>query len=155
MCLAIRRPRYRHAACGVGVLIRNKHLAVGLLLLLFVATGYFAVRKKPDLPIISCPDLSQACNLGEGLSVSADRPPQIMRPFRLSVTASETTPIAASFAMQGMDMGLNRYRLIKQENGSWAAAVTLPVCIQGRSSWLLELEMRGKQRHYYVAFNSR
>ena len=137
--------------------MQNKYLGAVFLLLLFIAAGYFAAQKKPDLLIISCLGLSQACSLDRGLSVSTDHPPQIMRPFRLSVTASETMPIAASFAMQGMDMGLNRYRLIKQADGSWAADVTLPVCIQGRSSWLLELEveMRGKQQRYYVAFDSR
>ena len=134
--------------------MQKKYLGT-VLILLFGVAGYFAAQKKPDLPIISCPDLSKVCSLDVGLSISTDHPPQIMRPFKLLINASEMTPAAASFTMQGMDMGLNRYRLIKQENGSWTAEVTLPVCIQGRSSWLLELEveMHSKQQLYHVAFN--
>lgn len=136
--------------------MRKNYLGAVLLLLFFVATGYSAAQKKSGLPTISCPDLSKLCSVTAGLNISTDHPPQIMRPFKLLINASEMTPIAASFAMQGMDMGLNRYRLIKQGNGWWAD-VTLPVCIQGRRSWLLELEveMRGKQQRYHVAFNSR
>ena len=136
--------------------MQKKYLGVALIFF-FVVAGYFAIQKKADLPAIPCPDLSKVCSVAAGLNISTDHPPQIMRPFKLLVNASKMTPIAASFAMQGMDMGLNRYRLIKQENGSWAADVTLPVCIQGRSSWLLELEveMRSKQPRYYVVFNSR
>ena len=135
--------------------MQKKYLGT-VLILLFGVAGYFVAQKKPDLPIISCPDLSKVCSLDVGLSISTDHPPQIMRPFKLLINASEMTPAAASFTMQGMDMGLNRYRLIKQENGSWTADVTLPVCIQGRSSWLLELvmEMHSKQQLYHVAFNS-
>ena len=137
--------------------MQKKYLGAVLILLFFVVAGYFAAQKKPDLPIISCLDLSKVCSLDAGLSISTDHPPQIMHPFKLLINASEMTPTAASFAMQGMNMGLNRYRLIKQENGSWTADVILPVCIQGRSSWLLELEveMHSKQQRYYVAFNSR
>lgn len=137
--------------------MQKKYFGAVLILLFIGIAGYFTAQKKPDLPIISCPDLSKVCSLDAGLSISADHPPQIMHPFKLLINAPEMTPDAASFTMQGMDMGLNRYRLIKQENGSWTADVTLPVCIQGRSSWLLELEveMHSKQQRYYVAFNSR
>jgi len=137
--------------------MQKKHLGAVLILFFFVVAGYFSAQKKSDLSTISCPDLSKVCSVTAGLNISTDHPPQNMRPFRLLINASEMTPIAASFAMQGMDMGLNRYRLIKQGDGWWAADVTLPVCIQGRSSWLLELEvkMHSKQQRYYVAFNSR
>lgn len=137
--------------------MQKKYLSAVLILLFFVVAGYFAAQKKSDLPTISCLDLSKVCSVTAGLNISTDHPPQTMRPFKLLINAPEMTPIAASFAMQDMDMGLNRYRLIKQENGWWTAEVTLPVCVQGRSSWLLELEveMRSKQQRYYVAFNSR
>ncbi|HYG14046.1 MAG TPA: hypothetical protein VD885_07875, partial [Methylophilaceae bacterium] len=62
----------------------------------------------------------------------------------------------ASFAMQGMEMGLNRYRLLRQPDGKWAAEVTLPVCVQGRSDWLMELEViepDGAHR-YQLAFRA-
>jgi hypothetical protein len=137
--------------------MQKKYSGAVLLLLFLVVAGYFAAQKKSDLLTISCLDLSKVCSVTAGLNISTDHPPQTMRPFKLLINAPEMTPIAASFAMQGMDMGLNRYRLIKQENGRWAADVTLPVCIQGRSSWLLqlEMEMHNKQRRYHVAFNSR
>ena len=97
--------------------MQKKYLGAVLILIFFVVAGYFATQKKSDLPTISCPDLSKVCSVTAGLNISTDHPPQIMRPFRLLINASEMTPISASFAMQGMDMGLNRYRLIKQGNG--------------------------------------
>ena len=51
------------------------------------------------------------------------------------------------FAMQTMQMGLNRYRLMpSHQRSDWQAEVTLPLCVQGRSDWLMLIEIdTGKQ----------
>ena len=49
--------------------------------------------------------------------------------------------IYVTFAMQGMDMGLNRYRLYGDSMSAWKADVTLPICLSGRSDWIAEFEL--------------
>ena len=43
--------------------------------------------------------------------------------------------------MVGMDMGINRYSLLKQQNGDFVGKVILPVCSVGRSDWLAKLSV--------------
>lgn len=104
---------------------------------------------------VECKNLVAGCGNAR-LSVHVDQQPKVMQPFILSVQATKATALHASFAMQGMEMGLNRYRLIQQANGKWLAAVTLPVCVQGRSDWAMLIEVRtvnGLQR-YQVRFQA-
>lgn len=75
-----------------------------------------------------------------------DRTPSALQPFVLTVRAPKGTQVYAEFVMQGMEMGLNRYRLEHQPNGAWQGRVTLPVCVSGRRDWLLVLEVDG-ERH--------
>jgi len=54
-----------------------------------------------------------------------------------------------------MEMGLNRYHLLKQADSDfWFAEVTLPVCVQGRSDWVVELEIKTQLEtmHYQIPF---
>ena len=54
--------------------------------------------------------------------------------------------------MVGMQMGLNRYRLLQGEEHAWYANVTLPVCSSGRSDWIAEFELTsGQQRFMFTA----
>ncbi|MCX7627975.1 MAG: hypothetical protein N2Z69_06125 [Methylophilaceae bacterium] len=66
-----------------------------------------------------------------------------MQPFDLEVEAPEDAAVHASFRMSGMDMGPNRYRLLR-ENDRWRARVLLPACVQGRRDWILRLEVGNK-----------
>lgn len=65
--------------------------------------------------------------------------PSVMQKFDLEVNAPEDAAPHASFQMRGMNMGMNRYRLI-WDGKSWHAEVMLPACIQGRHDWILRLE---------------
>lgn len=114
----------------------------------------------PVLQAIGCSDIVQGC-AGAGLTVRMDRVPQVMRPFRLTVTAPAADTVDASFRMAGMEMGFNRYRLIKQagpaaEAAVWQAEVTLPVCVRNRRDWLLLLDVRegAARREIAVAFQT-
>ncbi|MEO8418876.1 MAG: hypothetical protein ABI475_09145 [Methylophilaceae bacterium] len=131
-------------------------LFFGLLLLLgLFGWYYFHVPSAGPARIVPCTDMVQGCG-NQQLQIHFDQSPQVMRPFNLRAKVASATEVHASFAMQGMEMGLNRYRLLQKPDGLWQAEVTLPVCIQGRSDWLLELEVKtpvGMQR-YRLPFSS-
>jgi len=107
---------------------------------------------------IDCPEISRGC-LVDGLTVRAGQQPQLLKPFELVVEwdaagAADITEVYASFAMEGMDMGLNRYRLIRKSDGLWVAEVTLPLCARGRADWLMQLEAQTRfgSKQYLLGF---
>ena len=96
-------------------------------------------------PPVACADLTRGCAV-HGIEVRVDQVPSALHPFLLSVRAPGARQVSAEFVMQGMEMGLNRYRLIAEKEGLWQARVTLPVCVSGRRDWVLWLEVDG-ERH--------
>ena len=68
--------------------------------------------------------------------------PSALVPFVVSVKTDDVQPdaIKMSFNMDGMDMGYNSYRFVKNEF-DWQANVILPVCSLGRNDWLLDVEI--------------
>ena len=111
----------------------------GCLLMLALA----ACARPPAVQTVSCPDPVAGCRLDRGLEVHFSKTPAVMQKFDLDVMAPENAAPYASFQMQGMEMGLNRYRLLWSD-GKWHAEVTLPACVQGRHDWILRLEAGGK-----------
>lgn len=105
--------------------------------------GWFYLAKPVDTSVtsIACSNIIEGCG-NQSLKVRLDQLPRVMKPFKLLVEAGDVREVHASFAMQGMEMGLNRYRLIRQADNSWEAEVTLPVCIQGRSDWAMLVEVK-------------
>ena len=102
---------------------------------------------KQSAPVISCAALTQGCALAQDqLSVKTDRAPTPLKPFALTVLAPAAQAVNVEVQMQGMEMGLNRYRLIRQANGEWRATITLPVCVTGRRDWLMMIEVDGVRR---------
>lgn len=116
---------------------------------------YFHAENSVKIQTIPCADITKGCG-NQHLQIHFDRTPQVMKPFNLSAKVASASEVHASFAMRGMEMGLNRYRLLQKPDGLWQAEVTLPVCIRGRSDWLVELEVKapdGTQR-YQLPFSS-
>ncbi|OYY73593.1 MAG: hypothetical protein B7Y40_08665 [Gammaproteobacteria bacterium 28-57-27] len=69
-----------------------------------------------------------------------------LRPFELRLILPETAHAQAveasvDFVMVGMDMGINRYTLLKQADGNFVGKVILPVCSIGRSDWVAKLSV--------------
>ena len=129
--------------------------AVGVTLLVLGVRYLSGETAAPVLQAMGCADVVKGC-AGDGLTVRVDQAPQVMRPFRLAVVAPAADAVEASFRMAGMDMGFNRYRLIKQagqagEASEWQAEVTLPVCARSRRDWLLLLDVREGAAHRQVA----
>lgn len=113
------------------------------LLPLLAACGQQAEQAaQPEPPPAVCADLVQGCRAGK-LGVRTETPPTAMQPFKLWVDAPGARAVTADLAMVDMDMGPNRYRMVAQE-GRFVAAVVLPMCVSGRSDWLLTLEVDGK-----------
>ena len=131
-------------------------LVVGILLLLGgAALLYFGVLQAPKRPVVQvvCENVIAGCMLPEpGLRIAFDQHPQSMKPFRLKVEVSNAREVHASFAMRDMQMGLNRYRLLAEGAGAWKAEITLPVCMNGRSDWVMTLDVDG--RLYQLPFTS-
>lgn len=130
----------------------------GMLLSLasLIAIGLLTSCQQHTEATFNCPDMVAGCQV-EGLHLSSKQPPQIMKPFELNLQlGDDVDEVYASFAMEGMDMGLNRYKLIKTSEGVWRAEVTLPVCVRGRADWMMQIEaetLLGQQR-YMVSFQT-
>ncbi|MDD2894307.1 MAG: hypothetical protein PHF20_10315, partial [Halothiobacillaceae bacterium] len=89
------------------------------------------------------------CTLQDGaramtLKMAGDVRP--LRPFELRLILPEAVRAQAveasvDFVMVGMDMGINRYTLLKQADGDFVGKVILPVCSIGRSDWIAKLSV--------------
>ena len=93
--------------------------------------------------IASAADVSLRLSMGPGL--------RVLTPFPLNIEVQgdqSVDSVTASFAMQGMDMGMNRYQLVNDGAQRWFANVTLPVCVSGRSDWILTLEVLAGGRRF-------
>lgn len=110
-----------------------------------------ACSKPQEVVVIACNDLLHGCMLPGAVEVKFSRPPSAMQAFGLSVKAPQDAEVHASFQMRGMEMGLNRYRLVR-ERDHWQSNAMLPACVQGRRDWVLRLEINGK--FYEIPFEA-
>jgi hypothetical protein len=122
---------------------------IGLeLIALVVVVGYkLSPMLLPKADVTVHPD--PVCNLQhEACSVSlpsggtvtlamGTRPVPLVKPFEAQVTTGGISParVEIDFAGIDMNMGLNRRELAARGAGSYAADVTLPVCITGNMDW--------------------
>ena len=139
-----------------------KKFFLTLVLLITLGFGvkfYFAKPLLAPIKVLSCPDITQPCG-NEMFTIQFSEAPQVMKPFHLNFhmnRAEAVKNIHVDFAMQSMEMGLNRYRLIQaDQSGDWQAEVTLPICVQGRSDWnmLVEVEAGGKVQRFQLPFSA-
>lgn len=124
----------------------------GLLALMLLALLSACGKSLP--PPAPCADLTQGCRIEKGsVEARVDRTPGALQPFVLTVRAPHAKQVYAEFVMQGMEMGLNRYRLKQAPNGEWGGRITLPVCVSGRRDWLLILDLDGERVAFAFAVN--
>lgn len=99
---------------------------------------------------LSCEDIVSGCGNQE-FHLRFVHTPEVMQPMQLVVQVPNAKQVFVSFAMDNMEMGLNRYQLFKQAGKDlWGAEVILPVCVQGGSEWIVQLEIkRHAQTIYY------
>lgn len=99
--------------------------------------------REARVPIVPCKALSAGCALSGGVRVQTDAAPAPLVPFVVSVEAPAARAVSIGFEMEGMEMGPNRYRLVRDADGIWRARVLLPVCVSGRRDWLMVVEIDG------------
>ena len=147
--------------------MKKSQLWSGVLILLLAAVALFGIqiyRPAPDAgPEVAetltvaadCDAAETACAAGgEGLAVELALGPDVqpMEAFPIRLRTIEgrlpaSAVVELEFRMQAMDMGMNRYRLLRNDQGAWTGEVTLPACSSGRSDWLADVEIRqGGQR---------
>lgn len=101
---------------------------------------------EPKLAVVPCASLVAGCAvLADQVTVRTDVAPAPLQPFQITVSAPQANELAIEFSMQGMDMGPNRYRLVRQADGSWTGRVTLPICVSGRRDWLMIVDIDGQR----------
>ncbi len=140
----------------------KKFLTV-FVLLAALLLGVKHFKNEPNqvaITVLPCADITKACG-DDFFSAHFAEVPQVMKPLRVSVHFNRPETIQkvyVDFAMQKMEMGLNRYRLISSNHSSdWQAEVTLPVCVQGRSDWkmLIEFETEDDVQRFQIPFSAK
>jgi len=136
---------------------------IGVLLLLsgglmLAEVGSAAEGFELRLQSNECADQHGACRLqaDHGTAVfSFDHQVEALKPFTVDLELSQwpaaVESVSVNFKMAAMEMGKNRYRLLKQDNGHWQSRVVLPICGMGGSEWLVELEIKSSSASWHAA----
>lgn len=135
-----------------------KRIAIPLLLILAlvaIAIAGYWFKRPAEAQAVACADPLAGCILnhrGAIVTVMFSNPPTPLEAFKLKIHAPGAGKISASFQMNGMEMGFNRYDLRPEGKGAFASSVTLPVCVSGRHDWTMYLEIDGV--HYTLPFST-
>lgn len=125
--------------------MKREWWAGAVVLIALAAIGYAYFTKQAPLQTIAC-DLAAGCSFelrGGRVAVKTDAAPAAARPFRLEVVAPQANSVKAQFEMRDMNMTTPVYALVRDANG-WRSEVVLPLCVSGRSDWMLRLEIDQK-----------
>ncbi|MFJ5447095.1 hypothetical protein ACIKP9_12710 [Methylobacillus methanolivorans] len=137
----------------------KRPLRWGIVLLLILGSlGYFWLKSNHDaIETIVCDAIVQGCTHGD-LTVRAMTPPTTMQAFEVRISSPGAESVHASFDMVDMQMGMNRYRFQRQPDGSWRAMVTLPLCVSGRSDWIMLIDIKHSSQalpaHYQLTLTT-
>ena len=134
----------------------NRHYRIILAIGIFFITSIFiwSERNGSVAQNLACADIMTGCG-NELFKLKFISSPQVMKPMRLQLETNNAKQVYVSFSMEKMEMGLNRYQLIKQGDLElWMGEVTLPVCVQGRSDWVVEVEIKNQLQtmRYQIPF---
>lgn len=132
---------------------------IRVLLLLTVLAGCDSDEPETwlQVEVVDCDVALTSCHaVIDGLEVSLTLEPGLVPLKHFSVNAQIAgTPgveqVAIDFQMVGMEMGLNRYRLLSGQNG-WQGTATLPICGVSRTDWFAILEFRRGEKNYRLRF---
>lgn len=117
-------------------------LWTGLLVLTALAALVLSFKREmATMQRLDC-NLAAGCSFslnGKEVSVRTNTPPATARPFKLYVVATASS-VRARFDMTAMNMSTPSYSL-RHSVGVWSADVVLPICVAGRSDWILRLEV--------------
>jgi hypothetical protein len=136
-----------------------KRVGLPLLLvfaLLAIAVAGYWLKRPAEAQAVACADPVSGCTFlhhGTAVTLLFSTRPKPLAPFELRIRAPGAARISATFQMNGMDMGFNRYDLHAAQKGTFASDVTLPVCVSGRRDWTLYLDIDGSR--YALPFSTR
>ncbi len=131
---------------------RNKWLLAAGLLLAFAALkvamlGWWQSRQPENgAAAVQCDVLAQGCPFLQGATLRLRGLTSVKSAFAIEAAGvpSGVQSLSASFRMDGMEMGFNRFDLVKQADGSWRAdKVYLPLCTAGRHDWVVVWQADG------------
>lgn len=125
------------------------------LILIAVAIVGTRVKQPPEAQTLACVDLVRGCTFthrGQMAELRFSHSPKPLQAFTITVRAPSARQVHAEFQMQGMEMGPGRYVLAEQTSDTFAAPITLPVCVSGRRDWKLYLLIDAQR--YVMPFSS-
>ncbi|TFU40539.1 hypothetical protein E4T99_08975 [Neisseria sp. WF04] len=132
---------------------RKQAVWAGILLLAFAAVKIAALlwwqSRQPAVTSVaeSACNVHAGCTLPNGAQVKFSSKVAAKAPFDITLrnVPAQTAEVFVSFSMRGMDMGFNRYKLLRRPDGSWAAPqIRLPVCVQNRRDYLADIHIGGE-----------
>lgn len=124
------------------VIIAVTALVLTLLIFAVPLAGWLRhIQSQTLTSQLVCEHPVHGCSIPGAGKLSFDHSPEKLKPFMVRLEKPMTNEVYAEFAMQGMEMGLNRYRFIKVADGVWQATVYLPICIQNRHDWVMRLQV--------------
>ena len=130
-----------------------------------LALTLLACQPVEQIPLTEILELHLPCNIATDgctvgndnvqLSIKFDQNFGALKPFTLQLQLDQNTPLKVDeinliFSMNGMNMGLNKYRLIQKNDALWVATVTLPICTSGRSDWIADFEIQSINQKWKV-----
>ena len=103
-----------------------------------------------------CDILNQPCIISGddvSLEITFSEKLQALVPFQVNLHMSSGSPgkiqdVTAAFSMEGMQMGISRYRFLSTTPGDWIAKVTLPIFVTGRTDWMIDVEIETASARY-------
>ncbi len=129
-----------------------------LLLTVAVLLGYRQFFRQNQI-IVEYAALNSQCRLTEfpctvrlmsggrvQLNISP-QPVEVMKPLEVRVALEniKARSVIVQFNGVGMNMGVNRYIFNQEQDGSYRAQVTLPICIRNRMEWMAEVYLETGQ----------
>lgn len=137
----------------------KKRLIAAALLLVFAVVklgllGWWHAQ-QPKAENAAC-RVTEGCTLPNGAYIKFSSPVFPKQPFDI---LAENVPqnvqsLTVSFSMKDMDMGFNRFKLVRQADGGWQARrIFLPVCVAGRHDYLADFNFDGQvyQSEFHTA----
>ena len=131
---------------------RNQWLLAGVLLLAFAAAKLAMLSwwqsRQPEngAAAVQCDVLAAGCPFLQGATLRLRGLTSTKSAFAIEAAGvpSDVQSLSASFRMDGMEMGFNRFDLAKQADGHWRAErVYLPLCTAGRHDWVVVWQAYG------------
>ena len=141
-------------------------LTIGSGILLFLSIGVaLGGTDSPPQPInlpvaVNCDPVATACSAGnDDITLSLHLAGEVhpLKPFTVELdlrgrAAATVNKVTVGFAMVGMEMGENAFKLVRGADGVWQGQAMLPICSHGRRDWRVTVEAAGEAL-YTAPFN--